>query len=90
MRASLKAELNGVYLANVLGVFQFRLFIGFGNAIDPFVDRAFGFNFDAAQAWDRSFIDRVHHRDQEAIVSGRIGPTHIPRRASWKIAWGRF
>ena len=69
----------------LLEYFQFRLFIGFGNVIDPFVDRAFGFNFDAAQAWDRSFIDRVHQRDQEAIVSGRIGPTHIPRRASWKL-----
>jgi hypothetical protein len=61
----------------LLEYFQCRLFIGFGNVIDPFVDRAFGFNFDAAQAWDRSFIDRVHQRDREEIVSGRIGPTHM-------------
>ena len=57
--------------------FHFELFIGFANAIDPFVDRAFGYNFDVAEEWDRRFIDRVHERDQEEIVCGRIGPTHM-------------
>ncbi len=61
----------------LLQYFRFQLFIGFGNVIDPFVDRAFGFNFDATKEWDRNFIDCVHHRDQEEMARGRIAPTHI-------------
>ena len=57
--------------------FGFDLFFGFGNVIDPFVDRPFGPNFDADQAWDREFIDRVHHRDQTALLLGQITPTHM-------------
>jgi SAM-dependent methyltransferase len=57
--------------------FQFRLFVGFANVIDPFVDRAFGYNFDAKAAWDRRFIDQVHERDEKEIVSGRVTPTHM-------------
>ena len=57
--------------------FHFHLFIGFGNVIDPFVDRSFGFNFDAAAAWDRSFIDEVHQRDEAEISSGHLKPTHM-------------
>ena len=57
--------------------FHFELFIGFANIIDPFVDRAFGNNFDPAAAWDRSFIDQVNERDETEIASGRISPTHI-------------
>ena len=57
--------------------FHFQLFIGFGNAIDPFIDRSFGCNFDAAASWDRSFIDEVHQRDEEEIFSGRLKPTHM-------------
>jgi len=61
----------------LLEYFHFQLFAGFANVIDPFIDRAFGYNFDPEKDWDRSFIDRVHQRDQEEIVSGRIGPTHM-------------
>ncbi len=61
----------------LLQYFHFQLFVGFGNVIDPFVDRAFGCNFNAGEEWDRNFIDRVHHRDQEEMDSGRIGPTHM-------------
>jgi hypothetical protein len=57
--------------------FQFRLFIGFANVIDPFVDRAFGYNFDAKAPWDRRFIDQVHERDEKEILSGRVTPTHM-------------
>jgi hypothetical protein len=45
--------------------------------IDPFVDRAFGPNFDPDAPWDRSFIDAVQQRDEEEFVAGRIKPTHI-------------
>lgn len=57
--------------------FHFHLFIGFGNAIDIFVDRPFGHNFDATAAWDRDFIDRVHERDELDMARGRVKPTHI-------------
>jgi len=57
--------------------FHFRFFLGFGNVIDPFVDRSFGPHFDPAAAWDREFIDRVHARDEAEIAAGRLGPTHM-------------
>jgi SAM-dependent methyltransferase len=57
--------------------FAFDLFIAFGNAIDPFIDRSFGHHFDVENAWDRDFIDRVHARDEAAIAAGRITPTHM-------------
>ena len=57
--------------------FAFDVFIGFANAIDPFVDRSFGPNFSVERDWDRDFIDRVHARDEAAILSGTITPTHM-------------
>ena len=57
--------------------FHFQVFIAFANVIEPFVDRAFGYNFDAQVSWDRSFIDAVHQRDEEEFASGRLKPTHI-------------
>ena len=57
--------------------FHFELFVGFANAIDPFIDRSFGPNFDATAEWDRAFIDRVHARDEAELASGRIKPTHM-------------
>jgi SAM-dependent methyltransferase len=61
----------------VLANFHFRLFFGFANVIDPFVDRAFGYHFDAKAQWDRAFIDQVHQRDEEEIRAGHIKPTHM-------------
>ncbi len=57
--------------------FHFDLFIGFGNVIDPFIDRSFGPNFDETCEWDRSFIDRVHERDEQEMIAGRVKPTHM-------------
>ena len=57
--------------------FHFYFFVPYGNAIDPFVDRAFGPHFDAAAEWDRSFIDAVHQRDDEEMAAGRLKPTHL-------------
>ena len=57
--------------------FHFQLFLAHGNVIDPFVDRAFGHNFDAAAEWDRSFIDRVHERDEREMIAGQIKPVHM-------------
>lgn len=57
--------------------FGFKFFLGFGNVIDPFVDRSFGWNFNAEGDWDRAFIDRVHAADEEALESRTITPTHM-------------
>lgn len=57
--------------------FGFELFVAWGNVIDPFIDRGFGHHFDAAGAWDRGFIDRVHARDVAALRSGEVKPTHL-------------
>jgi SAM-dependent methyltransferase len=57
--------------------FSFELYVGFGNLIDVFTDRAFGHNFDVASERDRDFIDRVHARDEAEIRAGRLTPTHM-------------
>lgn len=61
----------------LIGLFEFEFFFAYANVIDPFIDRAFGPNFDADAQWDRAFIDRVHARDEAEILSGRIKPTHM-------------
>ncbi len=55
--------------------FHFEFFVAFGNVIVPFVDRAFGHNFDPAREWDRDFIARVHRRDEQELLAGRVKPT---------------
>jgi SAM-dependent methyltransferase len=61
----------------LLDRFHFCLFLPYGNVIDPFIDRAFGPNFDPLSAWDRSFIDQVQERDEQELASGRLKPTHM-------------
>jgi hypothetical protein len=70
----------------LLARFDFELFVGYGNVIDPFIDRSFGPNFDAGADWDRDFIDRVHARDEAEMSAGRVTPTHmlaVLRRRPW-------
>lgn len=57
--------------------FHFKLFVGFANLITPFIDRAFGHNFDATAQWDRDFIDRVHQMDEDGFRSGKLKPTQM-------------
>ena len=57
--------------------FHFELFFGYGNLVDPFIDRSFGHNFDPNNPKDLEFIDRVHELDQRLIDEGRIKPTHM-------------
>lgn len=57
--------------------FHVSVFLAFGNAIDVFVDRGFGHNFDPKGAWDRDFIDRVHAFDEEGFRNGTLTPTHL-------------
>ncbi len=70
----------------LLARFDFEFFFAYGNVIDPFIDRGFGPNFDAHAEWDRDFIDRVHARDEAALLDGEVTPTHmlaVLRRRPW-------
>lgn len=64
-------------LPMLLERFHFEFFAAFGNVIMPFVDRAFGPNFNPQGQWDREFIDRVHLRDEEEMLAGRVKPTIV-------------
>jgi hypothetical protein len=57
--------------------FDFRFFLALSNLTDIFVDRGFGPNFDLDEEWDLDFIDRLHTYDEQAILSGRLTPTHM-------------
>ncbi len=57
--------------------FHFELFVPFGAAIDVFVDRCFGPNFDPANERDRDFVDRVAAADRAGIEAGTLKPTHM-------------
>lgn len=57
--------------------FGFDFFLAYGNIIDPFIDRGFGPHFKVENTWDREFIDRVHARDEEELLAGRVSPTHV-------------
>lgn len=61
----------------LIDVFGFETFIAWGNVIDPFVDRGFGWNFDAEHPFDRRFIDRVQETDEALIDAGEVTPTHL-------------
>ena len=55
--------------------FSFDGFVGCGGIIDPFVDRGYGPNYDAANALDRDFIDLVATANDAMIDAGHIKPT---------------
>ena len=57
--------------------FQCEKFVGFGSAIDIFVDRCFGHNFNRESEWDRELIDRVHTEDEDGLMNGSLTPTHM-------------
>jgi SAM-dependent methyltransferase len=57
--------------------FDFRLFIGFANIVDVFIDRGFGHNFDVEQDWDREYVDRLHAFDERGFQEGTLTPTHM-------------
>jgi len=58
-------------------MFHFEYFFGFANVIDPFVDRAFGYDFDANEPWVRRLIDEIHARDEAEQLAGKITSTHM-------------
>ena len=64
-------------LPELLKAFEFDLFFGFANAIDIFVDRGFGPNFDPNNQWDRLYIDQIHDTDEDMLYRGQLKPTHM-------------
>jgi hypothetical protein len=64
-------------LPALLERFHFQAFVAYGSVIDPFVDRAFGPNFDPHRAVDRGFIDELAVLDEAAIDIGILKPTHM-------------
>lgn len=75
------ASFEGIRAQDILGLlverFHFHLCIAFGNIIDPFVDRSFGFHFDMSSEWDRDFIREIHQRDESEFARGTIKPAHL-------------
>jgi hypothetical protein len=73
--------LEGVRSQEILpllnSMFNFELFIPFANMVPVFIDRPFGYNFNAESEWDQDFIDRVHERDEQGILSGELKPTQM-------------
>lgn len=76
-----KSGFEGIRAQDVLPLlikrFSIAVFIPFGNVIDVFIDRAFGYNFDPRRGWDREFIDRVHQCDERGFMNGSLKPTHL-------------
>jgi len=76
-----KEGFEGIRAQDVLPLllqrFQCEKFVGFGSAIDIFVDRCFGHNFKQESEWDRNLIDRVHTEDEMGLQSGKLTATHM-------------
>lgn len=76
-----KSGFEGIRAQDILPLlikkFSIAVFIPFGNVIDVFIDRAFGYNFDPLSEWDRDFIDRVHECDERGFKSGGLKPAHM-------------
>lgn len=57
--------------------FNFKKFLGYGNLIDLFIDRNFGFNFDPSDSNDRDFIDKINLLNELLIDVGFLKPTYM-------------
>jgi SAM-dependent methyltransferase len=55
--------------------FSFEIFYGFGNLIDPFIDRNFGPNYNPERLEDARFVDSLHALDEKLISDGIVKPT---------------
>lgn len=54
----------------LLDAFDFSVFVTYGGAVMPFVERRIGFNFDHDNPVDKALIDRIAEADAAAIASG--------------------
>jgi SAM-dependent methyltransferase len=57
--------------------FHFRKLCVWGCVLDPFIDRAYGHNFDPTNSEDTAFIDRVWALDCALIAARAATPTQI-------------
>jgi len=57
--------------------FHFERFVPFACLVLPFVERRFGWNFDAGNAADRELIDDIARRDQQLLHEGVLKPTQL-------------
>ncbi|MGH8122388.1 MAG: class I SAM-dependent methyltransferase, partial [Rudaea sp.] len=60
--------------------FEFEVFAPHACIILPFVERRFGWNFNADEQSDRDFIDRVAMRDETLLAAGKLKPTQLLAR----------
>jgi len=66
----------------LLAHFDFEVFVTFGGAVMPFIERRIGFNFDPECDEDRDFIRAVQQADAEALAAHRYPASNM-------IAWIR-
>ncbi|MEM1187952.1 MAG: class I SAM-dependent methyltransferase [Pseudomonadota bacterium] len=57
--------------------FEFEVFAPFACVTTPFVNRRFGWSYDADSEVDRSLVDQVATTDQKLLDSGAIKPTQL-------------
>ncbi len=57
--------------------FDFEVFLTFGAAVMPFIERRIGFNFDPECDEDRDFIREVQQADAEALASHRYPASNM-------------
>ena len=55
--------------------FSFQAFLGYGNIVDPFIERGYGHNLDPENPKDRKFVDFVEGLNTKLIDVGIIKPT---------------
>ena len=53
--------------------FDFEVFLSFGAAVMPFIERRAGFNFDPADPADVAFMDRIAEED-DALLRAQAYP----------------
>ena len=61
----------------LLDKFDFSKHVAFGGISEPFIDRAYGNNFDISRESDKEFLDAVNEIEQHFINNGMIKPTQI-------------
>lgn len=67
-------------LACLLREFDAELFLSFGGAVMPFIERRAGFNFDRNRAEHTAFIDRIADEDEAHLRAGAYPASNMVLR----------
>ncbi|MGB7059599.1 MAG: class I SAM-dependent methyltransferase [Geitlerinemataceae cyanobacterium] len=74
-----KSGFEGIRSQDILPLlvenFAFQSFLGYGNIIDPFIERGYGHNLDPKNPKDFQFIDFVEGLNIKLIDAGLVKPT---------------